>query len=105
MKPKEILVDLPAVHIFSTEDEISALAAAANTFVHGKVKIKCETVGILGGQFVGLFYIQRNSESQEMRDKFIQLIEQEEMNELSAIDIALEDPPYPTDPPYQDPFG
>jgi hypothetical protein len=78
MKPKEIMVDLPAVHVFSTEEEISALAAAANTFVHGKVKIKCETVGILGGQFVGLFYLQRNEESQFLRDSFIQAINDEE---------------------------
>jgi len=87
MKPKEILVDLPAVHIFSTEDEISALAAAANIFVHGKVKIKCETVGILGGQFVGLFYIQRNEESQFLRDSFIQAINKEES--------LVDDDPYP----------
>jgi hypothetical protein len=89
MKPKEILVDLPAVHIFSTEDEISALAAAANTFVHGKVKIKCETIGILGGQFVGLFYIQRNEESQFLRDSFIQAINKEES--------LGDDDPYPED--------
>lgn len=78
VKSKEIMVNLPAVHLFSTEDEIPALAAAINTIVHGKVKIKCEVVGVLAGQFVGLFYVQRNNESQEMRDEFIRLIELEE---------------------------
>jgi hypothetical protein len=82
-KPKEIMVNLPAVHLFATEDEISATAAAINTIIHGKVKIKCETIGILGGQFVGLFYIQRNNESQEMREEFVQLIEQEEISNVS----------------------
>ncbi len=81
-KPKEIMVNLPAVHLFSTEDEIPALAAAINTIIHGKVKIKCEIVGMLAGQHVGLFYVQRNSESQELRDEFTRLINQEEQNLL-----------------------
>lgn len=104
VKPKEIMVNLPAVHLFSTEDEIPALAAAINTIVHGKVKIKCEVVGVLAGQFVGLFYVQRNNESQEMRDEFVRMIEIEESGELTSRDVALEDPPLPTDEPYQDPF-
>lgn len=93
-KPKEIMVNLPAVHLFSSEDEIPALAAAINTIIHGKVKIKCETVGVLGGQHVGLFYIQRNSESQELREEFTRLINQEEQNLLDVItppDFTTED--------------
>ena len=82
------MVNLPAVHLFSTEDEIPALAAAINTIIHGKVKIKCETVGLLGGQHVGLFYVQRNSESQELRDEFIRLINQEEESLMSSIPVA-----------------
>lgn len=54
------------------------MAAAFNTFVHGKVKMKYEVLGILGGQYVALFYIQRNSESQQLHDEFAALIEQEE---------------------------
>ena len=54
VKPKEIMVNLPAAHLFATEDEIPALAAAINTIIHGKVKIKCENLGVLGGQYVGL---------------------------------------------------
>ncbi len=84
VKPKEIQVNLPAAHLFSTEDEISALAAAINTIIHGKVKIKCESLGVLGGQYVGLFYVQRNNESQEIHDEFMRLIEQEEMVAVSS---------------------
>src|ERR1700676_1675665 len=93
-KPKEIMVNLPAVHLFATEDEISQLAANVNTILHGKVRVKCETLGTLGGQFVGLFYLQRNNESQEMRNEFMRLIEQEE---ISYQDIMLEDKPLPKD--------
>lgn len=78
VKPKEIAVNLPAVHLFVTEDEIPALAAAINTIIHGKVKIKYEALGVLGGQFVGLFYVQRNNESQQLHDEFMELINEEE---------------------------
>lgn len=77
-KPKEILVNLPAVHLFALEDEVPAFAATINTIVHGKVKIKYELLGSLGGQFVGLFYVQRNNESQQLRDEFMQMINEEE---------------------------
>lgn len=80
-KPKEVLVNLPAVHLLSSEDEVSSLAAAVNTFIHGKVKIKCEVLGLLGGQTVGLFYLQRNGESQDMRDRFMEMINTEEMSQ------------------------
>lgn len=56
------------------------MAAAFNTFVHGKVKMKYEILGTLGGQYVALFYIQRNSESQQLYEEFRKLIEEEEMN-------------------------
>lgn len=78
-KPKEILVNLPVVHLFASEDEVPTLAAAINTFIHGKVKIKCETLGVLAGQTVGMFYLQRNHESQELREEFMKMIEAEEM--------------------------
>ncbi len=79
IKPKEIMVNLPAAHLFQSEDEMASFASAINTIIHGKVKIKYEILGTLGGQFVGLFYIQRNLESQEIHDEFRRLIEQEEM--------------------------
>lgn len=84
-KPKEVLVNLPAVHLFASEDEISALAAAINTFIHGKVRVKCEVLGVLGGQTVGLFYLQRNGESQTMRDAFMEMIDAEEMQTPNAM--------------------
>lgn len=79
-KPKEIMVNLPVVLTFQTEDEIVQMAAAFNTFVHGKVKMKYEVLGTLGGQMLGLFYMQRNNESQELRDEFMQMVQNEEMS-------------------------
>jgi hypothetical protein len=79
VKPKEIMVNLPAAHLFQNEDEMAQFAAAINTIIHGKVKIKYEVLGTLGGQYVGLFYVQRNNESQEIHDEFMRLIQQEEM--------------------------
>jgi hypothetical protein len=90
-KPKEVLVNLPTVLTFATEDEIVTMTAAFNAFVHGKVKLKYEVLGMLGGQYVGLFYIQRNHESQQIRDEFIDLINAEEI--ISA------DMPYPEEDP------
>lgn len=77
-KPKEIMVNLPTVLTFQTEDEIVEMASAFNNFVHGKVKMKYEVLGELGGQHVGLFYIQRNTESQQLRDEFMVAINAEE---------------------------
>lgn len=83
-KPKEVLVNLPIVLTFAVEDEVVQMAAAFNTFVHGKVKMKYEVLGTLGGQYVALFYIQRNSESQQLHDEFIELINAEEMANMNA---------------------
>lgn len=94
-KPKEVMVNLPVVLTFTNEDEIVQMAAAFNTFVHGKVKMKYEVLGTLGGQILGLFYIQRNNESQELRDEFMRLIEAEEAGTLDEglnfeRDLAIE---------------
>jgi hypothetical protein len=62
VKPKEVLVNLPVVLLFNNEDDIPELASNFNTFLHGKVKLKYESLGALNGQFVGLFYLQRNDE-------------------------------------------
>lgn len=83
-KPKEVLVNLPVVLTFPVEDEIVQMAAAFNAFVHGKVKMKYEVLGTLGGQYVALFYIQRNSESQQLHDEFTQMIEDEEMQQQAG---------------------
>lgn len=96
-KPKEIMVNLPTVLTFTAEDEIVMMAATFNTFVHGKVKMKYEVLGTLGGQYIGLFYIQRNNESQQLRDEFINLINEEEEN-------LINNPPKPVyDPEHWDP--
>lgn len=81
IKPKDIKVNLPAVHLFQSEDEMAQMASAINTILHGDSKIKFEALGLLGGQYVGLFYIKRNNESQQIHDEFMRLIEQEEIKD------------------------
>jgi hypothetical protein len=90
IKPKEILVNLPAAHLFQNEDEMVSFASAINTIVVGKVKVKYELLGLLGGQSVGLFYIQRNNESQEIHDEFMRLIEAEEMQAHTTVVVSSE---------------
>jgi hypothetical protein len=77
-KPKEVLVNLPVVHLFPDEDQAAQLAANFNTFLHGKVHLKYELLGVLGNQHVVLYYLQRNGESQQLRDEFREMIENEE---------------------------
>lgn len=90
-KPKEVLVNLPVVLTFQAEDEVVQMAAAFNTFVHGKVKMKYEVLGTLGGQYVALFYIQRNSESQQLHDEFIEMINAEEQETFRTPDVEPSD--------------
>jgi hypothetical protein len=78
IKPKEVFLNLPAAHLFDNQQDISDCAQATNRFIHGKVKVKFEILGELGGKLVGLFYLQRNDESQEIHDEFVRLIEEEE---------------------------
>jgi hypothetical protein len=79
VKPKEVLLNLPVALLFENNGEISSFAANVNTILHGKVRLKVEELGTLGGQHVGLFYLQRNDEFQEIRDEFVQMIEQEQI--------------------------
>lgn len=90
-KPKEVLVNLPVALTFTNEDEIVQMAAAFNTFIHGKVKMKYEVLGTLGGQTIGLFYLQRNNESQELRDEFMKMINAEELGQLMVPDVEPSD--------------
>lgn len=85
IKPKEVLLNLPIVLMFDDALKIPEFAANINQLIHGKVKVKYEELGCLGGQYVGLFYLQRNLEFQELRDSFMQLIlEEEDQRWLSA---------------------
>ena len=79
VKPKEVMVNLPVVLTFTHEGEDVALASGFNTFLHGKVKLKYETLGKLNDQYVSIFYLQRNNEYHDLRREFIDMIEQEEM--------------------------
>jgi hypothetical protein len=67
--------------LFDDPMEIANFAANINTILHGKVRLKVEELGVLGGRHVGLFYLQRNSESQQIHDEFIRLIEEEQAAE------------------------
>lgn len=79
VKPKEVLINLPVALLFDEPLEIASFAANINTILHGKVKVKLEELGTLGGRHVGLFYLQRNDEYHQIRDEFMRLIEQEEI--------------------------
>lgn len=79
VKPKEILLNLPIVLMFDDEDKIAEFASNINTLINGKIKVKYETVGILNEQYVGIFYLNRYDEYQELRESFVSLIEQEEI--------------------------
>jgi hypothetical protein len=79
VKPKEIMVNLPIVLLFNQEEEDAQLAANFNTFIHGKVHLKYETLGVLGGQYVSIFYLQRNDEFSQLREEFMRLIEEEQI--------------------------
>lgn len=77
VKPKEVLVNLPVALLFDQSSDIDSFAANVNSILHGKVKVKMEELGMLGGRHVGLFYLQRNDEYQEIRNEFVRLIEEE----------------------------
>lgn len=79
IKPKEVLLNLPIVLMFKDYHEIPTFASNVNQVLHGKIRIKYEELGLLGGQYVGLFYLQRNDEFDELRASFVQMIEREEM--------------------------
>lgn len=81
VKPKEVLLNLPVALLFDEPWEIASFAANINTILHGKVRLKAEELGSLGGRYVGLFYLQRNDESQQIHDEFMRLIEQEEIEQ------------------------
>lgn len=84
IKPKDIKVDLPSIYMFEEIDEIAKFASNINTIIHGKVKIKCENLGKLGEKYVGIFYLQRNQEFQELREEFIKLINKDSINNIDS---------------------
>lgn len=83
VKPKEVLVNLPIVLMFEDDMKVAEFAANINTLIHGKVKVKCEELGMLGGSVAAIFYLQRNGEFTELRQQFMEMIEREEMRQDS----------------------
>ena len=92
VKPKEVLLNLPVALLFDEPWEIANFAANINTILHGKVRLKVEELGSLGGRFVGLFYLQRNNESQQIHDEFMRLIEEEQISEHDASYVPSTEP-------------
>jgi len=101
-KPVEVLVCLPTVLTFDSVDEDAALAAGFNTFLHGKVHLKYEFLGMLGGKFVSLFYMQRNHESQQLRDEFMDAILQDEQERYKQATAVKEQPALTDEDDYWD---
>jgi hypothetical protein len=79
VKPKEVLLNLPIALLFDTQDEADVFASNINTLINGKVKVKMDNVGVLGGRFVTIYYLQRNDEYSSIREEFLRLIETEEL--------------------------
>lgn len=80
VKPKEVLVNIPVVYTLPDENDNAMLASNFNTFLHGKVRLKYDYLGKLGDQYVSIFYFHRNDEFHELRNSFMEMIEQEEMS-------------------------
>ncbi len=96
VKPKEVLLNLPIVLLFDDASKPAEFAANINTLIHGKVKVKIEELGTLGGQFVAIFYLQRNGEFADLREQFMQMIEHEElMDEEPSIEEQYGKTDYP----------
>lgn len=87
VKPKEVLLNLPTVIMFGDYHEIPNFASNINQVLHGKVKVKYEELGQLAGQYVGLFYLQRNDEFEELRESFKQMIEKEEIVKYNSTQV------------------
>jgi len=79
VKPKEVMLNLPIALLFDTQDEADVFASNINTLINGKVKVKMDNVGVLGGRFVTIYYLQRNDEYSSIREEFLRLIETEEL--------------------------
>ena len=79
INPKEVFVLLPQIIMFDQSEKIPEFASNINTILHGKVRLKYEELGMLGGQYVGIFYLQRNDEFQSLRDEMMNMILLSEM--------------------------
>jgi Icc-related predicted phosphoesterase len=89
VKPKEVLINLPIVLPFERADQVPEFAANINTIIHGKVKVKYEELGTLGGAFMGLFYINRNDEFSELRLDFTNMIENKQVQEHNSTNLIV----------------
>lgn len=72
IKPKKVPVSLPIYVLFDSVDEMPQFAANINTILHGKLKLKYEEMGTHDGKFIGLFYLDRGSDYDDLRE-FVQL--------------------------------
>lgn len=72
IKPKSVLVNLPIYVLFDTADELPQFAANINTILHGKVRLKYEEMGKHDSRFVGLFYLDRGPDYDNLRE-FVKL--------------------------------
>lgn len=81
VKPKEVFVTLPHVVMFDDAEKIPEFAANINTILHGKVRLKYEELGSLSGQYVGIFYLQRNDEYHSLREELVNMINLSEIGE------------------------
>lgn len=79
IKPKELIVNLPIVLMFDNSDDISVMVQNINKIIHGKLRLKYDELGLLGAQYVGLFYLYRDQEYHSLRNEFKEMIDKEEL--------------------------
>ncbi len=80
IKPKTLMVNLPIALTFDSWDEIPKFAATINSIVAGRSLLKCEKIGSVEGKHIGIFYLQRNDEFQNLRNSFLNLIDKIEVD-------------------------
>ena len=73
IKAKEVLVNLPMVLLFDQEEDANIFAMNANTLIHGKVRVKKDVLGMLGGKYMAIFYLHRNDEYTYLCEEFRRL--------------------------------
>lgn len=90
IKPKDVLINVPVVLEFTDYREIPIFANDFNKLLHGKVKLKSEELGILNGKYMGIFYLERNSEYTSLRNSFMNMINEAECPPVPEVDVLCE---------------
>jgi hypothetical protein len=89
--PKPVLLSLPIALSFDHDDGAAKFAANINTILHGKVKVKYDIPGSLSSKVIAIFYLQRGDDFFALRNEFVEMIEREELENGTVIDVDLKE--------------